>query len=379
MSKQIIKTISEEQKPLDYLPQMLADIKKETSDELFLNKSLLIQLLTLIINQPDQFKPLIGGYSNDTYHYEKEYLILRFPKPNNPLYRHTSIEIHNLEQARLSGLTSLKVVAYSTKHFVLVTLFIPFCQSFSEKSFKEEPKNIIELALVVKQLHYGSYDFKKNPETAISFIDASSKTYQTIKSVLNAEDYQILKKLDAIRNCLAKFKILKCPSHGDLHHFNLISIKGSMQLMDWEVSSIEDPAYDISRFFCVADFNTDQKNIFLQTYQNSCNILLLEPALTNLKTRIQLYEPLNYFSIVVWAKYAILFAYNDKRNLLDATIKNFTEKTLNAIEKINLAAINPKSNEENNVNYPNSYLFLFKPASENELTKEQEKKLFKYR
>ena len=70
MPKQIIKTISEEQKPLDYLPQMLADIKKETSEELFLNKSLLIQLLTLIINQPNQFKPLIGGYSNDTYHYE---------------------------------------------------------------------------------------------------------------------------------------------------------------------------------------------------------------------------------------------------------------------------------------------------------------------
>lgn len=152
-----------------------------------------------------------------------------------------------------------------------------------------------------------------------------------------------------------------------------------MQLMDWELSTLEDPALDISRFFCVSDLNNEQKDIFLQYYKSALNIHLSEASIISLATRVKLFEPLNYFSIVVWAKYAILFAYNDNRNLLEATIKNFTEKTLNTIEKIDLATIKPKSNLENNVSYPNSYFSLFKPTSEHEPTQEQKKKLFKYR
>lgn len=155
-----------------------------------------------------------------------------------------------------------------------------------------------------------------------------------------------MRKLDAIRCYLTKFNIIKRPAHGDLHHFNLIEINGKMQLMDWELSTLEDPALDISRFFCVSDLNNEQKATFLQSYKISLGIPLSEADMTNIAMRVKLFEPLNYFSIVVWAKYAILFAYNNKRNLLDATIKNFTEKTLNAIEKIDLTLINPKSNNE---------------------------------
>lgn len=129
----------------------------------------------------------------------------------------------------------------------------------------------------------------------------------------------------------------------------------------------------------MSDLNDEQKATFLQSYKSALNIPLSEADITSLATRVKLFEPLNYFSIVAWAKYEILFTHDDNRNLLQATIKNFTEKTLNAIEKIDLAAINPKSNAENNVPYPNSYFSLFKLASENEPTKEQEKNLFKYR
>jgi thiamine kinase-like enzyme len=359
------------------LSKMLTDLTKEIIDEQVGNKNLLIELLTLKIHHSDQFKELIGGFSSNTYHYAKDNLVLRYPKPHNPFYRHTDIEIHNLSEARLFELTPLKIVGHYAKYSLLVTEFIPSHQAYTEKDFKQI-NNLIALSHLIKKLHYSQASFKKNPETSLCFIDSSTKTFQTITSILSEEDYKILQKLDTIRHCLTKFNIIKRPVHGDFHHFNLIRINEIMQLLDWELSSLEDPALDISRFFCVSDFDNEQKSIFLQFYQSSLDIPLPETTITSLATRIKLFEPLNYFSIVVWAKHAILFSYGDKSNLLAATIKNFTEKTLNAIEKIDLATISHKNNVENNLTYSNNFS-LFKPPSENVPPKEQEKKLFKHR
>lgn len=89
---------------------------------------------------------------------------------------------------------------------------------------------------------------------------------------------------------------------------------------------MEDPAYDISRLFCISGFNRKQKEMFLQVYKNSYHITLSEGHIKDLIKRIQLYDSLNYFSIVIWAKYAMPFFYEDKRILLQETIANFAAK-----------------------------------------------------
>ncbi|MFZ0219534.1 MAG: phosphotransferase [Candidatus Aquirickettsiella sp.] len=323
MQRQLTKTVAEKENNL--LCQMLADIKKEQEGPLLLNKNLLIQLLILKINQPSKFIAIKGGHSNDTYHYAEENLVLRFPKHYSPVYRHLSIEVQNLIQAQLSNLTPLKTVAYYSKYSLLVTEFLPPYQSLSIADFKNTNK-LIALAHLVKKLHYSPFNFKKNPETAISFIDSSSKSFQIIKPILNKKDYAVLKKLVGIKNFLAKLKSLKFPSHGDLHHFNVIETGGDMQLIDWELSSIEDPAYDISRLFCVSAFNCEQKEVFLKIYKTAYGIILSELDIKNLIKRIQLHESLNNFSIVVWARYAMPYFCEDKRKLLQTSINDFTEK-----------------------------------------------------
>lgn len=368
--QQELTEVEEAEKQL--LTKMLAAIQKEEEGSSLLNKALLIRLLTLKINQSDQFQEIIGGYSSDTFHYEKENLVLRYPKRHNPLFRHPSVELKNLSQAKLLDLTPLNVVAYYAKYSLLITQFIPSYQSYLAADF-ENPAKLIALAHLVKKLHYSQSEFRKNPENPIAFIDSSSKTFQTVKSSLSEEDDKILKKLDEIRNFLEKLNISKRPSHGDLHHFNLIELNGNMQLMDWELSSIEDPAYDISRFFCVTDLNTEQKNIFSQSYQSALGISLLDSAMNNLMARVQLFEPLNYFSIVVWAKYACPFFDGDKRKLLEETVKNYTEKTVSTLEKIDLSFINSKTTYiEGNLS-PGTDSSLFKLAYEHPAI-EQDKK-----
>ena len=357
----------------NFLCQILIDIKKERSEKRLSNKALLIRLLTLKINQLDQFEELAGGYSNSTYHYKEEKLVLRFPKLHNPRYcptsyaSHASIEIHNLLKAKAFSLTPLEVVAYYTEYSLLVTQFIPSYQFCSKEYFKDTDK-LTELANLVKKLHYSKLEFEENNETPFPFIDSSSKIFKTICSTLDEEDYKIIEQLQAIRSSVANFEIRKRPSHGDLHPFNLIEIGGVIQLIDWEFSSMRDPAYDISRFLCGSDLDPETEDFFLETYKDAFNIELSDSEFDYLKMRIQLFKPLIYFSTVVWAKYTVSF-YDDKRELFEEVIKDFTAKTLSTIKKIDLSTINAKNYATSNLltDSPPKPSF-FKNTSENEST-----------
>lgn len=323
MPRQFIKAVAKKENSL--FCRILSDLITEPEGPKLLNKNLLIQLLILKIDQPSRFKEITGGYSNDTYHYAAENLVLRFPKLYNPFYPELPIEVQNLKLAKLLNLTPLKIIAYYAKYNFLVTEFVPYYQSLSAIDFKA-PAKLIALAYLVKKLHYSACNFKKNSETAISFTEESSQCFQTIQPILTKKDYQILKKLLGIRNFLGKSNTLKFPAHGDLHHFNIIESNGQLQLMDWELSSMEDPAYDISRLFCVTGFSHQQKEIFLKIYKHACHINLSESDMKNLIKRILLHESLNYFSIIIWAKYAMPFFYADKQKLLQETITSFSAR-----------------------------------------------------
>lgn len=319
MSGQFINAVAKKENNL--FCRILSDLITEKEGPQLQNKKLLIELLILKIYHPNDFKEILGGYSNDTYLYTEENLVLRLPKTYNPFFPELTVEIQNLDQAHRLNLTPLKVVAYYHKYSFLVTEYISNYQPLTPRDFKN-PARLMALAQLVKKLHYSRFNFKKNPETATSFIDHSSQCFHTIQPILTKKDYPILKKLLGIKNFLEKANPTKSPAHGDLHHFNIIEINGELQFMDWELSSLEDPAYDISRLFCVTEFNHAQKEIFLRTYQNSAPVCLSEEDLKNLIKRIYLYESINYFSIILWSRYAMPFFYANDQNLIKDTIKH---------------------------------------------------------
>lgn len=128
--------------------------------------------------------------------------------------------------------------------------------------------------------------------------------------------------------------------------------------MDWEVSSIEDPAFDISRFFCVANLDKGEKHFFLQTYKNSFYNTLSKEAIESLKSRIQLFNPVNYFSIAIWARYVLLsISSKDKKEILEETTRNYTRKALCALGNIRLSTINQNTYFETNPICANASFF----------------------
>lgn len=315
----------------------LKNEEKEIEEELF-NQELLTQLLNWKANK--KFTKLTGGYSNQTY--KTENLVLRFPKFTNPLIRNLSIEVHNLRVAYSLKFSPLEIRAYYSKHNLLVTHFIPQYRSFTLDDFKD-PKKIIAVAKLVKKLHYCTEKFKKNTETALAFVHSTSKSFEKIKPILKEEDHAILNKINIIKNILAKFNAPERPSHGDLHHGNLIELDNKIQLIDWEISSMEDPAYDIARLFCVSDLSEENRVIFLDIYRHAEEIILSRNTIEELKQRIQLFMPLNFLSIVFWAKFEIQFREGNKKILLEKTISTFYEKTLQALATLDLEQVKDKN------------------------------------
>ncbi len=330
-SKKTSYLISEKQQLTAALQDLTMEAE-ETTTALF-NKPCLKELLSSKLNNPKKCIKIPGRYSNATYQIND--LVLRFPKLTNPLVRNLSIEVNNLKQARDVNLCPLEPVAYYSKHNLLVTCFITHYRLVTLDDLKSREK-IKAVAKLVKKLHYYSGQFKKNPETPFSFVDAKSKSFVNIQKILNEQDKPILEKITKIRNILAKFNVIERPSHGDLHHSNLIETGGTMQLIDWEVSSLEDPAYDIARLFCVSDFNEENRKIFLDSYQRSGKITLDENEIRSLKQRIQLFEPINYFSIVLWAKFELQFNEGDKKKELEKAIHIYSKKTSKALDSLNL-------------------------------------------
>lgn len=321
---------------LQHALDSLAAEKSKIQEEI-LAKKLLIKLLTKKLTNPERFLELTGGYSNHTYRIKD--LVLRFPKLTNPLVRNLAVELHNLKLARTLKLTPLKVIAYYTQHNLLVTRFIPNYQSLTPADFND-PRKIKAVAKLVKKLHYRSSQFKKNPETPLAFVDSQSKSFEKIKMILSEKDNIILEKITKIRKILKKFPVCARPSHGDLHHSNFIELNAKIQLIDWEVSSLEDPAYDIARLFCVSDLNVTSRAAFLDNYQQAGKPILSDSALDSLKQRIGLFEPINYFSIVLWAKFELQFNQEQAKKLLEQTVVHYTQKTLETLAKLDLEPFN---------------------------------------
>lgn len=314
------------------LHKALSDLEneKEIKEELF-NKKLLLKLLKL--KKSEKFIKIIGGYSNETYQIDD--LVLRFPKLNNPLVRNLSVEIYNLQIAYDLKLSPLLVIAYYCKHNLLVTQFIRQYRFLTPEDL--DVKKIKSIAELVKKLHYCGKIFKKNPETPLAFVNSTSKTFAKIKIILNNTDNIILNKINLIKNILASFNATELPSHGDLHHGNIIELHNQLQLVDWEVASMEDPAYDIARLFYVSDINEENRRIFLCHYKQVGENVLSEKDIECLMQRIRLYIPINFISIVFWARFAIQFSEDShQRKLLEETISTFNEKALQTLNSINL-------------------------------------------
>lgn len=135
---------------------------------------------------------------------------------------------------------------------------------------------------------------------------------------------------------LESFSVDECPTHGDLHHGNVvITQNGTLQLIDWEFAGIADPAHDIARLFAISELNPTQQDFFLTKYAEY-DAQRHKMHLASLKQRIALAIPIHYFSVVLWTTFTAQFICADPQRsaLLNQTVLTYRQKTLDALDNL---------------------------------------------
>jgi thiamine kinase-like enzyme len=322
-----------EQPDLTWIHTLIRRLSRiaHTSPE-YSNIEFILQTLRRYVIQPNCFIALTGGYSNQTYRVGSS--VFRLPKKECPLRSDLAIEVYHLQIVHAFGFSPLELQAYSVPDRLLITRYLPNLQTPVDL---KQTAHLESLAYLVKRLHSSQAPFKKNESTPLAFFKENSPPFLSIQTLLTQKEQPLLARIQ--HQCLeqfASFSVNDCPTHGDLHHGNVvITQNGALQLIDWEFAGRADPAHDIARLFAISEFNAVQRAFFLTKYAEY-DAQKLEINLASLKQRIALAIPIHYFSVVLWTKFASQFIDADSQSstLLNQTIVTYRQKTLDALDDL---------------------------------------------
>jgi len=154
----------------------------------------------------------------------------------------------------------------------------------SEVEFVINRENVLQCAHLMGNLHSSNLPFKGEFDFAIW-----AKEYLNIcvKEKTISPDEEVF-----IKEMIERFKILsqnipvKVPCHNDLRISNIIVGQKEISFIDWEDSSINDPAWEISYFFIASFVPKDLWFPFFREYKPY--MLIDDPTLMK---RVKLYRP----------------------------------------------------------------------------------------
>lgn len=155
-----------------------------------------------------------------------------------------------------------------------------------ESEFFINEENVLKCAQLMAKLHrsnlafQGAFDFSNWARAHLDICNQERKT----SPEENAFIENVIERFQKLTPYLNRCE--KVPCHNDLHASNIISGPRGLHFIDWEDSSMNDSAWDISYFFITSFVPEDLWPCFLKEYQTHTSVD--DPALMR---RIQLYRP----------------------------------------------------------------------------------------
>lgn len=233
-----------------------------------------------------------GGMTNHNYLFQcsKGRYIVRIPGEGTN-------EFINREEEKEHTYNAVKAgwhpeVIYFDDYGIKITKYIENSEILNSEFLKNESilRNIIS---ILKTLHTGKIKSRKE-----LWIYNEYKKYNMMlqKDKVDWNLYPEFEVLDNnFKNLVEKLKSLNDEfslCHNDLVPQNWIISKGNLYLLDWEYSSVNDPAFDIAGLFSEFNLEKSIREDFLKIYCNGNN--------TNFLERVYIYELLQHVLWFVW-------------------------------------------------------------------------------
>lgn len=208
----------------------------------------------------------IGGMSNKNFKVElgsQEY-VLRVPGIGSEGMVVRRNEEHNSFQACQMGITP-PIKYFNADTGIKLTNYVKNAKTFDSMMVKQ-PENMDQIAGIFRTLHHSSVKFE-NEFNVFKEILNYEKLLDKARGKMYDGYEPVRRKVFLLENYLDKLGVNLYPCHNDLVAENLLMAEdGTIYLIDWEYSGMNDPMWDLAALFLENEFSKDEQDYFINSY-----------------------------------------------------------------------------------------------------------------
>ena len=208
----------------------------------------------------------IGGMSNKNFKVElgsQEY-VLRVPGIGSEGIVVRRNEEHNSFQACQMGITP-PIKYFNADTGIKLTNYVKNAKTFDSMMVKQ-PENMDQIAGIFRTLHHSSVKFE-NEFNVFKEILNYEKLLDKARGKMYDGYETVRRKVFLLENYLDKLGVNLYPCHNDLVAENLLMAEdGTIYLIDWEYSGMNDPMWDLAALFLENEFSKDEQDYFINSY-----------------------------------------------------------------------------------------------------------------
>ena len=208
----------------------------------------------------------IGGLSNKNFKVEigEEKYVLRVPGYGSEgMVNRISEEENSFKASKIGVNPPIKYFNSATG--IKLVEFISGAETLNPGTVQRQ-ENMKQIAEILKTLHSSKVRFN-NDFNVFREIQNYEVLLKNVNGIMYEGYGEIRKKVFALEDSLNEYGVSLKPCHNDLVAENFVkSDNGTIYLIDWEYSGMNDPLWEISALFIENKFSLENQEYFLHEY-----------------------------------------------------------------------------------------------------------------
>lgn len=160
------------------------------------------------------------------------------------------------------------------------------------EGFERDPGAPARAALALKRVHGAGRVFRSRFD-AFAMIDGYIDLLRGLRMPLPEDYHEVRREAEAVRRALEASPMPLAPCHNDPWPGNLLDTGGSIYIIDWEYSGMNDPLWDLGDLSVEAGFGPKQDRTMMEAYYGGA-------APTALYSRLALYKTMSDLHWSIW-------------------------------------------------------------------------------
>ena len=216
--------------------------------------------------------------------------VLRLAGEGTSDYVDRSAEGHNARVAAAVGINA-EVLYFDPREGTMLTRFVQGVGMDGE-GFSRDPGAPVRAVMALKRVHGMGRVFKSRFDV-FAMIDGYLDLLRDLRMPLPEDYHELGREMATVRRALEASPVPLVPCHNDPWPGNLLDTGGSIYIIDWEYSGMNDPMWDLGDLSVEAGFTPEQDRTMMEAYYGG-----VAPAA--LYSRLEIYKAMSDFHWSLW-------------------------------------------------------------------------------